>query len=103
MGITLKILRSYLRKNWIIGSLIFYELCAVILNFQTGINLTIPCIYSTFFDVKCPGCGLTSATILLIKGQFIKSFDTNPLVAVVIPSLVFFTLNDFKKFSNSQN
>lgn len=103
MGTTLKILKSYLIKNWIISSLISYELFALFLYFNTGINVTVPCIHYALFDIKCPGCGLTSATILLMKGQFLKSFNTNPLIAVIIPSITFFIINDLKKFRINQN
>jgi hypothetical protein len=98
MGITLKILKKYFVKNRLIASLIAYEILTIILLKVTGINVTIPCVYNSLFDVKCPGCGLTKATIFLVDGQFIKSINANPLIIVTIPTLTFLIFKDFRKF-----
>jgi hypothetical protein len=100
MAITLKVLKSYLIKNGVITTFISYEIFAIILSISTDINITIPCLYQIFFDVKCPSCGLTSATILLLEGEFHRSIHTNPLIIVIIPAMTSLTYMDFKKFTN---
>lgn len=103
MAITLKVLRSYLIKNGVVTTFISYEIFAIIISTSTGINITIPCLYQSLFEIKCPSCGLTSATILLFEGEFLRSIHTNPLIVVIIPAMASLTYLDFKKFTNNLN
>ena len=35
------------------------------------------CLFKVLFHIDCPGCGLTKATIALLKGNIIKSLHYN--------------------------
>lgn len=35
------------------------------------------CPIKALFHIDCPGCGLTHATIYMLKGDFIKAFNAN--------------------------
>lgn len=74
-------------------------LFSCLLKVATGINITIPCLFKTAFGIHCPGCGLTSAFIELLKLNPQSAWDHNPLIFAVIPSAAFFLVNDFIRFS----
>ncbi|MBL7822457.1 MAG: DUF2752 domain-containing protein [Saprospiraceae bacterium] len=48
-----------------------------------------PCAYKQLFNIDCPICGFQRSFILLINGDFIKSFYTYaPLIPILIYLLV---------------
>lgn len=42
------------------------------------------CAARILFGIPCPGCGLTRAAVLLVKGHFLESFRMHPLLPAVI-------------------
>jgi hypothetical protein len=50
-----------------------------------------PCLYKKFLGVECPGCGMQTALIELLKGNVIESIKIYP---ALIPTLflVFFLI-----------
>jgi hypothetical protein len=58
------------------------------------IALRIPvCPTATLFGVPCPGCGLTRATLALLRGDVQAALHFHPLVFVLAPLVVALTLN----------
>ena len=55
-----------------------FAICIVIiyLLFMQIIFSTL-CPIKAIFNVDCPGCGLTHATIYILKGQFIEACNAN--------------------------
>ena len=80
--------------------LLSYEMVAMLLYAITDgeIDVCIPCLWTTIFGVHCPGCGLTTASIDLLKLDFAGAWEANPLVFAVLPAIVFFAVSDFLKF-----
>ena len=39
--------------------------------------------------MPCPGCGLTTSILLLLKGEFLQALSMNPLGIIALPVLVF--------------
>ena len=52
---------------------------------------TVPCLYKKFLGVECPGCGMQTSLIELLKGNVIESIKLfPPLLPIIflIPVLV---------------
>ncbi len=53
------------------------------------------CPFMAIFKVRCPGCGLTHATIYLFTGRFNAAFNTNPNVLLWITSILLFFIDRY--------
>jgi hypothetical protein len=93
-----KVFFKYLRKNWLVSSLLIYEFIAVILHAIGIAEIGIPCLFTLIFGVHCWGCGMTHAVIALFKLDFQEAWNENPAVVIVIPLLTFTVIQDFLKF-----
>ena len=63
----------------IINTSAFYLIATIwlLLNTMGIISVTI-CPLKLLFHIPCPGCGITRASGLLLKGQFFDAFILNP-------------------------
>jgi hypothetical protein len=43
------------------------------------------CPSALFFGVPCPGCGLTRATVAMLRGDFAAALHLHPLSPVLVP------------------
>lgn len=57
----------------------------------------IPCLWKTCFHVKCPGCGLTTASIKILTLDIYGAYKANPLIFIVLPVGSMYVLKDLKK------
>lgn len=57
-----------------------------------------PCYYKKFLGIECLGCGMQTAFILLLKGEFIASFLTYPALLPVLFLIVFLVLHLIFRF-----
>lgn len=46
-------------------------------------------------SIDCPGCGMQSAFILLLKGDIVSSFLTHPALIPLILSIIIYAANYF--------
>jgi len=95
-----KVLFSYIAKNKIFALVIFYFLFSAILKAVADIDICIPCLWKSLFGVHCPGCGLTTAFIGLIELDLNKAFESNWLIFIIVPFIIFYMTQDFVKFKN---
>jgi len=70
-----------------------------LLRIFTGINVTIPCLYTTIFGFHCPGCGLTAAFIELLKLNPVNAWNHNPLIFIVVPCAALYMILDLLRFN----
>jgi hypothetical protein len=78
-------------------SVVAYFLFSATLNVLTGIDICIPCIWKTLFDIHCPGCGLTKAFMCILELDFKKALESNWLIFIILPSGGYYLLQDFYK------
>jgi len=50
------------------------------------------CLWTRFFHVRCPGCGMTHASLDLCRLDFVGAWRHNPLSWVVVPLVGFLYL-----------
>ena len=67
-----------LKKYWI--PFTFIGLYIILYNLILGGT----CPIRLVFGIPCPGCGVTRALVLLVKGDFVGAFKMHPFVYVVI-------------------
>jgi hypothetical protein len=95
----INLIAKYLKYHWVFTSFITYELFACVLKLTAGINITIPCLYTTVFGIHCLGCGLTTAFIEILKLNPANAWNSNPLVFFIIPMASIFLIRDFMRFN----
>lgn len=90
------------REHWILGSLCAAVLlAAAVLRVDgarvdgervvvPGVGIALPsaCWSRRWFDVACPGCGLTRGLIAVMHGDVAAAWSYNPAVFVLLPMLV---------------
>lgn len=52
------------------------------------------CLSVLLLQTKCPACGITKAVQHAIHFDFIKAWNYNPMVAIVLPLLVYLWFNE---------
>jgi hypothetical protein len=58
----------------------------------------LPCFYKHSIGIECMGCGMQTAFILLLKGEFIESLKTYPALLPTIFLILFLMLHLLFKF-----
>ncbi|HNQ69658.1 MAG TPA: DUF2752 domain-containing protein [Bacteroidales bacterium] len=93
-----KVIFPYIKKHFLIAGIAGYYFIGLILYVFAKVDILIPCIWHTLFDIRCPGCGLTRAFIELLSFNFSAAWDSNPLIFIVFPALTYYIIMDFVKF-----
>ena len=58
------------------------------------------CIYKKFLGIRCPGCGMQTSLIALLKGNFIESITEYPALIPTVLMFIFLILHLIFKFKN---
>ena len=79
--------------------LVFVLYLAVGLYIQavTGNDYLPPCIWYTIFGFRCPGCGLTTALLQVLRFDFIEAWNTNWKIFIVLPMFLMVGLKSILK------
>jgi hypothetical protein len=93
-----KIIFPYLKRNIVITGIVGYYFIGLILYIFAEVDILLPCIWYTLFNVRCPGCGLTRAFIHLLSFDFSAAWDSNPLIFIVLPGMSYYIIKDFVRF-----
>ncbi|MBO7428910.1 MAG: DUF2752 domain-containing protein [Paludibacteraceae bacterium] len=48
----------------------------------------IVCPFRRLTTLPCPGCGLTTSILLMLRGEFVSAVSLNPMVLLALPILV---------------
>ena len=48
----------------------------------------IPCLWKMLVGWECPGCGLSRAWALLVRGQFLHALKMNWLIYLLVPAIL---------------
>lgn len=54
-----------------------------------SIDILPPCLFKVIFHTHCPGCGITTAATHLVRFEFLKAWNSNPLIYLVAPYFAF--------------
>ncbi|HOK37939.1 MAG TPA: DUF2752 domain-containing protein [Bacteroidales bacterium] len=92
------IILKYLRKHFLLSAIAVYYLIGFALYYLAKIDILIPCIYYSIFNIRCPGCGLTRAFMDLLQLNFAEAWQHNPLIFIVFPGLSYYVIKDFVGF-----
>ena len=93
-----KTITKYLKRHFIFAFIGLYYLIGLTLYIFAEVDILIPCLWYTIFDIRCPGCGLTRAFIHLLSLDFTAAWDSNPLIFIVFPALTYYIIRDFVLF-----
>lgn len=85
-------------SNILMSIAILYIIISILLKSFSDINITIPCLWTTIFGMKCPGCGLTTASVELTHLHIQQAFQTNPLIFIILPAIAYYIISDYRKF-----
>ena len=95
------ILSGYVRSNKLICLVALYFALSILLQMTFSVNIMFTCLWKTLFHHECPGCGITTALINLIRFDFAGAYRANPLIFIVLPSVIFYIIKDIKKYGNT--
>jgi len=95
---TVNLLKKYIVAHLLMSVAILYFLISIFLKLIFSIDVLIPCLWKTIFHFECPGCGLTTAFIDIVIFDFKGAYNSNPLIFIVLPIVIYFVIKDFMKF-----
>lgn len=67
-------------------TILIIGVCYGIFVIKTGLG--IPCIFKLITGFKCPGCGITTMFTHLMQLDFLKAFESNKMLFILLPILL---------------
>lgn len=92
---------AYLRRNRVMAAAVAYFGGGLALMRFGGIDVLPPCLWKLLAGVDCPGCGLTTAMLHLLRLDPAAAYASNPLVFLVLPAVAAYLLQDLHRFRRS--
>lgn len=92
---------AYLRRNRVMTAAVVYFGGGLALMRLIGIDVLPPCLWKLMTHIDCPGCGLTTAMLHLLRLDPAAAYASNPLVFLVLPAVFAYLLRDFLRFSRT--
>lgn len=75
--------------------LFIYFLSVVLIFFVVIGKVNIGCYYKDNYNIICPACGLTRATISILKLDFVSAYKYNSFYTIVLlPLVLILIIND---------
>jgi hypothetical protein len=60
-------------------------------------SIGVPCVFHELTGFNCPGCGITRATLSLLTLDFYQAFRYNPLLLLIVPLYLTYTMANKKQ------
>ena len=60
----------------------------------------LPCFYKKYLGIECPGCGMQTAFIELLKGHLMKSLEVYPALIPMMWLIIYLIAHIIFKFKN---
>ncbi len=102
MNYYLRLFKRYIKQNKLTSLFWGYVMFSILLKVVSDIDITIPCPIRLISGVHCLGCGLTTATIYMLKFNFVAAWYANPFAFIVDPLILFFMIRHFYKFLQTE-
>jgi hypothetical protein len=90
---------GFARHHLVYTAVGMYGVVAVLLHRTAGWDLFPPCLWTLAFGVRCPGCGLTTATLHLLEFDLAGAAHANPMVFAIVPTLVGLAAAEFVRYA----
>lgn len=87
-----------MQARWAWFIVLAYAMVGLVLRAVGSINILPPCLWTAIFHRHCPGCGITTACVHLLRGQWSAAWQSNPLVFPAVILIIGAILADFFKF-----
>ena len=55
------------------------------------------CLFKNLFGIECYGCGITKAVIAITQLDFIRAFNYNRLIFIVMPLVLYLWVKEIAK------
>lgn len=94
----MKIVLNYINDNKLVSGVFIYMAISMLVNILFSVDIMIPCVWKTIFDIECPACGLSRSAIKLIQFDFVAAYKQNPLIFIVLPAFTYYLYTDFRKY-----
>jgi hypothetical protein len=69
-----------------------YYLLAAVIWLVWGIDIFPPCLWKWITGYECPGCGMTTAMLDILRMDLKAAFQSNALIFVVAPTILIRTV-----------
>ncbi|MFD0679012.1 MULTISPECIES: DUF2752 domain-containing protein [unclassified Paenibacillus] len=66
-------------------------------------RIEVPCVSHELTGFYCPGCGITRAALSFLTLDFYQAFRYNPLVFLIFPLYITYTITNKKQLSRISN
>ncbi|MGA0011744.1 MAG: DUF2752 domain-containing protein [Flavobacteriaceae bacterium] len=88
--------------KFMLSAVVVYQVTTGLIAEYSAIDLMIPCLFKTFFQVECWGCGLSSAAIELLHFRFSLAAQKNPLIYAVMGLVAYYFAKHSLSFADPQ-
>lgn len=93
---------KYIKANFLFALVVLYFFISAGLNLLFSIDILIPCLIESATGFHCPGCGLSTAFLNLVKLNLPEAWEANPIIFFVLPAGTWFIASDFFRFRKTR-
>lgn len=87
----------YIRRNNGLILLCSFFIISVLCKAFFQIDFTIPCVFKLITHKECLGCGLTTAFVHFVKGEWFQAWNSNKLFLPIGFLFLYLAFRNFKE------